>query len=391
MRKRKKTILCLFTTLLMLGSTTSVFATGFAGDSIVDCNVTLTMMDETGTYNGKKITADFKDVTGTVEEKEELTPDNSWGSGDVFEFTLQAPTTYNVTFSGVKDGYKIVDATTNKEVSGFAATANGADLYWSIVSADTETENAAKTENGTTTTDESKLEVSDQDAESVYQEFLQAVSFIETDPTWSDGFAGFLNQYGEDSVNRNTYSQWYADFVRGGTVEGYFAMSSYEQFLWTETYTRLAEAAGGYGDFDMFYKDEGAFETHVTKLVTNLMNGNNSEVVKEAYLKLMAWQYNYVKTNGVPFNFINNRSYIEEVGEAPVQDDTAVKEEEAEEIDQAIAEAKGEDEKAEKQSTWSATMDILADNAVTIIVLAVLAIAVAVVMYIRKNKNIGEK
>ena len=73
MRKRKKTILCLFTTLLMLGSTTSVFATGFAGDSIVDCNVTLTMMDETGTYNGKKITADFKDVTGTVEEKEELT------------------------------------------------------------------------------------------------------------------------------------------------------------------------------------------------------------------------------------------------------------------------------------------------------------------------------
>ena len=74
-----------------------------------------------------------------------------------------------------------------------------------------------------------------------------------------------------------------------------------------------------------------------------------------------------------------------------MQDDTVVKEEEAEEIDQAIAEAKGEDEKAEKQSTWSATMDILADNAITIIVLAVLAIAVAVVMYIRKNKNIGEK
>ena len=381
----------LVTTLLLLGNTTAVFATGFAGDKIVECNVNLTVIDASGNYSGKKITVDFKDVTETAEEQKELTPENSWGEGSTLKFTLQAPTTYNVTFSGLEDGYKIVDTFTNREISSFSASEGIIDFYWSIVadsSEKKEDESTDSIENEVTTTDENKVEVIDEEAESVYQEFLQAVSFIETDPSWYDGFSAFLNQYGEDSVNRNTYSQWYADFVRGGTVEKYFSMSSYEQFLWTETYTRLAEAAGGYGDFDMFFENESAYETHVTKLVTNLMNGNNNEVVKEAYLKLMAWQYDYIKANGVPFNFITNRSYIEEISEEPIQEETQTSEEKENVKEQVKPE---KTQKDDKKTTWSGTMSVLADNAITILVLAILGIAIAVITYIRKQKNIGEK
>ena len=55
---------------------------------------------------------------------------------------------------------------------------------------------------------------------------------------------------------------------------------------------------------------------HITENVVNIMrNAKDSEKAVNAYLKLANWQYEYVKKNGIPFNFINNRTYLDEVSE----------------------------------------------------------------------------
>ena len=53
-----------------------------------------------------------------------------------------------------------------------------------------------------------------------------------------------------------------------------------------------------------------------TSNVVNMMDSaKDHEKVVNAYLKLAKWQYDYVKKTGGPFNFINNKTYFEEIGE----------------------------------------------------------------------------
>lgn len=398
-----------FIALVMLSLNTTVFAAELAGDEVVDCNVTIMITDKSGIYTGKEIQVYFKDITETAEENIKITPSGSWSYGCVVQFTLPAPTTYNIQIDGLVDGFALVNIGTGEAIeTSFAAYEGNLDFYWAIVSLNQDETEPEPTEeptgNAITATDESSITAENEDAEQAYREFLEVVSFIETDDSWYNGFSALLNQYGEESINRNTYSQWYADYVQGGTTEEYFAMSSYEQFLWTETYTRLAHGVNSNWGFDHFYGDEISFRTSITDHVTRLMNGNNNEVVKEAYLKLMAWQYEYVKEHGVPFNFINNRNYIEEINAGPREEGTepVVNQEPEQTVDDtdetlpateepAVEETEPSEVPAEEEKgLWSKTLSILADNALFILLLIVLGGALFVLVRIRKNKDIGE-
>lgn len=147
------------------------------------------------------------------------------------------------------------------------------------------------------------------EARKVYEEFYNDVKYIKDDKEWENAL---LLQY---KLFANTYVEWFEKFVKGGTKEKFLEMSLFDRFIWAETYLTFAWAINA-GQFDRFYGSEKNFETHITSNVVNMMDSaKDHEKVVNAYLKLAKWQYDYVKKTGGPFNFINNKTYFEEIGE----------------------------------------------------------------------------
>ena len=147
------------------------------------------------------------------------------------------------------------------------------------------------------------------EAQKVYEEFYNAVKFTENNKEWDN--AVFI-QY---KLFESDYIEWFEKYVKGGTKEIFHPMSLFDKFIWSESYLRFAWAVN-VGKFDTYYGNEKNFETHITSNVVNIMkNAKDSEKAVKAYLKLAKWQYEYVRQNGGPFNFINNKTYFEEIGE----------------------------------------------------------------------------
>lgn len=389
MKMLKKIMAFCLTLTLVLCNTFAVCATELAGDKVTECNVFIVLSDQTGNYSGETLNIYFKDITGTAEGSTSISKGDGWGAGDPVSLILPAPTTYTITFEGVAEGYQIIDTFTGIAAeTSFGASEGNKFFYWSFAE-ETENRESVSDNKEATSVNRDNVTVQNEEAEEVYREFLEAISFIETDESWYNGFAALLNQYDENSMNHDIYCNWYADYVQGGSVEKFFEMSSFEQFLWTETYTRLANAVNSSWGFDHYFGSKAAYKTYITDMVTNLMSGNNSDVVKEAYLKMMDWQYEYITENGVPFNFINNRNYIEEIGDVPEQAEPVISdEEELESIREEMEQAEIE---VEEKGVWSDTMELIAQNAFKILLLVVLIVAFLYVKHLRKSRNIDDK
>ena len=157
--------------------------------------------------------------------------------------------------------------------------------------------------------------VQESDASTVYQDFLDKISFIENDESWED----FLISY-TVPVNQDSLEEMYSRTVNldGGKTEEerkkeFRDLSSFERFLWIETYCRIAnQIKSGYGS-DLNNKDEFWRIVDYVSSLASVVEPNNYEQVIEAYNALMEWQFAYIQAHNYPFNFINNRSYLEEV------------------------------------------------------------------------------
>lgn len=261
------------------------------------------------------------------------------------------------------------------------------------------TDVGAGAKNEITATDRDSLKVENEEAEKVYREFLSVVSFIETDRTWTQGEYALLNWYRKSDTDIKLYGQWYADNVQGGSLNDYVAMTPFEQFLWTETYTRLANCMNDGWGYDHYFANKNVFSAKITRIIERRMTGNNADVVKDAYNKLMDWQYEYITENGVPFNFIRNRSYIDEMqkdpetpGQSPDEQPPAdTPEPPAGDNDTTVEPDVDVDTKQpEEKGLWGETMEVLAKNSLTILLLLVLGGAVAVLVHKRKSKNMDD-
>ena len=379
-----KRLLSVFLAVLLMFSITSVAYATEAGN----CEVTISLVDQTGKYPGDTIKVIFEDESGVIGETVKLKKEESWGVGQVVTLTLPAPAEYSITFVDVMDGFEINDTLTNSAPRGaFRAEKGKKSFTWAFV-ADQE----AVLPVGTGEELEKAIEES---AKEVYKEFLDAVSFIENDESWYKGFSAPLNQYEPDTANGMLYCQWYVDYVEGGTEEEFYAMTPFERFLWTNTYTRIAYAALGSKNFDSYFETKAKFDDKIVKTVTFSMKGNDSEVVIEAYEKLMDWQYAYTVKYLEPYNFITNQSYSESVVEAPTptetQEPATLTEDDKENILEVYEELAGEEEtipeETEEKGIWTETGEALADNALTILLLVILSIGLFVVVRIRKSKN----
>ena len=386
--KTTKTLLSIFLAVLLMFSITSV---AYATEETGNCEVTISLVDQSRKYPGETIKVIFEDESGVISETIKLKKEESWGVGQVVTFSLPAPAEYSITFVDVLDGFEINDTLTNSAPrSSFEAKKGKRSFTWAFVTdpeavlpvgVGEELENATK-----------------ESAEEVYKEFLDAVSFIENDESWYNGFAAPLNQYEPDTANGMLYCQWYVDYVEGGTEEEFFAMTPFERFLWTNTYTRIAYAAVGSKKFDSYFETKAKFDDKIVKSVTFGMKGNNSEVVIEAYEKLMDWQYAYTEKYLEPYNFITNQSYSEGAGEAPAETlgPATLTEDDKEDILEVYEDLVGEEtvteetvpEETEEKGIWTDTGEALADNALTILLLVALSIGLFVIVRIRKSKNV---
>jgi hypothetical protein len=353
--------------------------------------VKLIVTDETGGFSGQ-IVAEFYDSDSAEQVYTAvLTKDNSWGGQADFTFSLDPNKTYSIMIKGLPSDYLLVNTFGDREqVQSITVSALANDNYWSIVKGaetDTQTESGAGAEATSETTEvgsADNVKGENAEADAVYQKFLNAVSFIQNDSTWDNTLA----QFGEDSVNRKSYSKWYANAVSGGSEEKYFSLTPYEQFLWTETYTKFAGKMSE-NNYEYYFGSVDNFKQNFVKIATLVYSGNNKDAVISAYEELALWQYDYIVKNGEPYNFINKRSYTSEIGTAPEKGMTSeeMTEQDKKDIEEAISETKGEDDKG----VWSDTVGMLSKHLLEILLIVGLGIAVAVVVYIRKNKNFDNK
>ena len=389
MRKFLSILMCVV--VLFSLTTTVALAT-----EVKDANVTIHITDETSTYK-KTVKVDFFNAKdGQLIKSIELSKANCWGNTTGYKFSIPTVSIYSLIF-GELDGVEIVDTFTRAPIATFSPEKLTNDLYWSLITKEEEVKNEDdKKETSATATDRNDVIINNQEAEEVYLKFLEAVSFIEHDESWYNttgmNFHATLEQYNEDSLNHKTYSSWYEQYVEGGTKEKFFEMSKYERFLWTETYTRFA--AKIHENFDVIFADEASFRNQIINIVVPILNGDNKETVAAAYEELAMWQYHYIKENGGAYNFINNRSYLEEMKEKrkPITESNSEKTEE-EEIQDTLDELTKE-EKAEvadkKDGIWTDTLDILADNAITILIIIALAIGVGIAFWVKNHKNMDD-
>lgn len=344
MNKRKNFLYVMLISLIfLLGTATIAFADEetLAGDEVVPCTVTFSVTDVTYSYEGD-IEVLMNDVTGTSNKSYTLTKANSYGSGNQPKFTIPAPTTYKITFKGMKEGYQIVNSD-NTKITDFPATANGYEFNWKITYTDkqkqevekevesirgsigrgssdsTQTQDNNQNVSNTSTTQDSEKEESqktnaskNQSADEAFQEFLDKVSFTENDETWNDFATGYLGLFNDEAQSR---ADDFVNVVKNATEEDWFNMNQYDRFVYYESYVRIQKYIN-LGNWEKYFSSKEAFHNKITSPIVNLMNGTegDSTVVSDAYLKLMDWQYDYVQEHKAAFDFITGKDYIESGG-----------------------------------------------------------------------------
>lgn len=345
MNKRKNFLYVMLISLIfLLGTATIAFADEetLAGDEVVPCTVTFSVTDVTYSYEGD-IEVLMNDVTGTSNKSYTLTKANSYGSGNQPKFTIPAPTTYKITFKGMKEGYQIVNSD-NTKITDFLATANGYEFNWKITYTDkqkqevekevesirgsigrgssdsNQTQDNNQNVSNTSTTQDSEKEESqktntskNQSADEAFQEFLDKVSFTENDETWNDFATGYLGLFNDEAQSR---ADDFVNVVKNATEEDWFNMSQYDRFVYYESYVRIQKYIN-LGNWEKYFSSKEAFHNKITSPVVELMNGTeegDTTVVSDAYLKLMDWQYDYVQEHKAAFDFITGKDYIENGG-----------------------------------------------------------------------------
>lgn len=345
MNKRKNFLYGMLISLIfLLGTATTAFADEetLTGDEVVPCTVTFSITDVTYSYEGD-IEVLMNDVTGTSNKSYILTKANSYGSGNQPKFTIPAPTTYKITFKGIKEGYQIVNSD-NTKIMDFPATANGYEFNWKITYTDerkqevekevesirgsigrsssdsNQTQDNNQNVSNTSTTQDSEKEESkksnaskNQSADEAFQEFLDKVSFTENDETWNDFATGYLGLFNDEAQSR---ADDFVNVVKNATEEDWFNMSQYDRFVYYESYVRIQKYIN-LGNWEKYFSSKEAFHNKITSPVVELMNGTeegDTTVVSDAYLKLMDWQYDYVQEHKAAFDFITGKDYIENGG-----------------------------------------------------------------------------
>lgn len=199
--------------------------------------------------------------------------------------------------------------------------------------------------------------------------------------------------------------------------EEWNALSQYEKFVYTVTYIQLAFLKAS--DLDAMFinpNQEGIPEDYKSMyLVCPKTDEESQKKYMNAVEEFMTWQMGYFRQNGYPYDFVRGMSYAEEVlgeiGSNKPQEESVTNneieeamevfenelsdEEKKQIVDVAKENMEKEsatevEKKSEEKGKWSEVVDKLLSMKVTLIILAVLLVALAVITIVIKKKNIDD-
>lgn len=377
-----------------------------AGDEVVKCNISFSVLDTTSSYTGD-IKVIMTDITGTAKETYTLTSANSYGSGNQPRFSVPAPTTYEIKFEGLKEGYDIINEN-GSAVETFVASESGHSFEWKIVSLDQDNEDFKIDRSESTESDSNKssdtqnqgpihqgenmkTEVSNSAEEpsfngytatDIWKKFIEEIEFISDDPKWNQGSLSFMSNY---ERYQDIYAEEYEKYVKDGTKSEFLEMDLFERFLYEESYLRLASKTEN-GNYSYYFGDQKNFEKNVinepkTRMSSTDQSGGTGEKVAKAYEELMNWQYQYIQVYHAPYDFIAKMNYMEAKGEKETEEKST----------NVHQESKKDKNETEEKGIWDDTMSMIGGIMIRCIIACILAGAALFISLKRRKNNIDDK
>lgn len=223
------------------------------------------------------------------------------------------------------------------------------------------------------------VNTSNKEADEVFNTYLETAMLMDGDTRFSTMFVAC----------RATGASEYVKYT-GGTKEEWNSFSDMEVFFW---YTLYLEQIGRLesGSYEYFY---GTIDKFRQSALTVRHFLKTDEKQLDAYYKIMDWQYEYITTHGVPYNFMTGEAYsyfTEHTTEAASTSAAEIEESETNEsiisTTESVSATTTENEEEKETGIWEDVIDGLKDNIVVIIIAIALAIGFLVVYIMRKKKN----
>lgn len=236
-------------------------------------------------------------------------------------------------------------------------------------------------------------EAGNAEAQEVYQELLDSVSFIATDPTWSN----IMNIKG---VTQLVYDATIPE--RDGKIP-FEELSDFDRLIYELTYCCFAPLKSSNGkswETAKTSQENLAYHTYGSFLAFMPDTGNDREAVNAAFQKLWDWQYAYILEHDEPYDFVDQCTYSDMFpgSEDNGSESESLTPQESEEIEEILNELDESDKKEIQQAveqekkaensgrTESSSMGIMVP---VLIVLVVVALTAA--FFLVRKKSGGKK
>ena len=339
------------------------------------CNISFSVNDSTENGYSGNVKVVMSDTNSDKTFEYVLTRGNSWGGSNIPKYTVDGDTVYDVSLSGMKNGFKMVNQD-GSEIKQFDAS-NDIELKWKIVSIASENitvkDDADGSDENITISEE--IKTGNKEADDMFNTFMSTIQFIKNDEKWKN-FLESYELYADSGAVSNS-----EEYVKatGGKKEDYLNMSSFDKFVYYETYIRMAQYLS-FSDWERYYSSKENFDRNVIGPTVDYMKitEGDSTVVADAYQKLMEWQYQYIQKNKSPYNFIAGKDYIQTKNENSEESNTT---------DGSLSVSK---EKEESSGIWDGAKSVISNNIGSIIIALVLAGGVGALMFYRKRRNVDD-
>ena len=236
-------------------------------------------------------------------------------------------------------------------------------------------------------------EAGNAEAQEVYQELLDSVSFIATDPTWSN----IMNIKG---VTQLVYDATIPE--RDGKIP-FEELSDFDRLIYELTYccfAPLKSANGKSWETAKTSQENLAYHTYGSFLAFMPDTGNNREAVNAAFQKLWDWQYAYILEHDEPYDFVDQCTYSDmfpgsEDNGSEAESLTPQESEEIEEILNELDESdKKEIQQAVEQEKKAENSDKPESSSMGIMVpvlIVLVAVALSAAFFLVRKKSGGKK
>lgn len=369
-----------------------------------ECGIRITVTDQTSAYAGDiSIIFNFQSGPEFI-----VINSNDFSKENVYSFPRDGEVAISSSISG--DKFRIIDESTGKELNSIELVKDAVVDLKILIQEISDSENKVDYKDlfnfddvieESMVAEEKTYDI--EDGEKLFKKFIDASYFL-NDEKYSD-YLKLNSLASKKTLETNTKissTQWES-------------LSLYERYIYCVTYLHLASIQTQ-GQAKMFHlvgddvkvTDDLRFYLYERPRVDEKI----ADEFTQAWEDFMSWQVGYFAKYGGPYDFVMGMSYAEEVYgdiapsnpkesqedketvETKEVSETEVKEEKPiEEVTKEIVEESNSTEEKvqetqEEKGIWSDVMDTLYSMKFTIIILAILLVALGVITFIIKKKNI---